>query len=326
MSSANEPLALRRATFRDALGRGDLRVAARAAARLQAHGDALGASELVAARAVRLALGRAVRDARERRSRLDATLPLDPVLPLRRPRRVPYAAVAVLAALAILLSGWLVGRPDPNLGEAGGGGGAPAAVPSDAVIPITAQSRGRVVLAVAAIPAAAEPVASAAPAPAESPAPAPGAEASAGPSGAAVGPGSGPGSGGGSGGGSGPGSGGGGTTTATPAPRTPTPSPAPTLTICSSSVPKGFARLCGVVLDARTGQPLTGACVSLGPCTAQSALSDPRGRWTFPLPVGNGTLVWNLEFAKAGYRTTFYAQTSRQGLIIIPTQRLVAGP
>jgi len=44
------------------------------------------------------------------------------------------------------------------------------------------------------------------------------------------------------------------------------------------------------------------------------------------LPVGNGTLQWGLEFAKPGYRTATYTQTSRQGFITIPTQRLVAAP
>jgi hypothetical protein len=42
--------------------------------------------------------------------------------------------------------------------------------------------------------------------------------------------------------------------------------------------------------------------------------------------VGNGSLQWGLEFAMPGYRTASYTQTSQQGFITIPTQRLVAAP
>lgn len=66
--------------------------------------------------------------------------------------------------------------------------------------------------------------------------------------------------------------------------------------------------------------------MSLGPCNDQSTRTDPNGRWTFTLPVGDGTLMWELEFAMTGYVTSQYAQTSRQGFITIPTQRLVAQP
>ena len=116
-----------------------------------------------------------------------------------------------------------------------------------------------------------------------------------------------------------------GTSSPSPAP-TATRSPAPTFTVCFVSIPRGFARLCGQVIDARTGRAIAGACVSLGACTDQSARTDSNGRWAFVLPVGDGSLQWGLEFAKAGYRTTTYTQTSRQGFITIPTQRLVAAP
>jgi hypothetical protein len=96
--------------------------------------------------------------------------------------------------------------------------------------------------------------------------------------------------------------------------------------VCFVSIPRGFARLCGQVIDARTGRPIAGACVSLGGCTEQSARTDGNGRWAFVLPVGDGTLQWGLEFAMPGYRTATFAQTSRQGFITIPTQRLVAAP
>jgi hypothetical protein len=324
----DDQLALGRAVYRDAVRRDDALAAARAAARLRARSFDLGARELETVQASRQLLGRAIRAARARRA-VGATIvpvPLSiepaPAMPARRTRRRPYAIAAVIAALVFLLAGQLAQPATQPTDDGGSGGQPPAAV--DPILLVTNPSRGRVVLAVAAVaPAEIEAVATEAPVPVDSPAPAQGAGASPGPSGAASGPGSG-GSGSGSGGGSGSGSGGGGSASATPAPRTPTPTPAPTFASCPSA-PRGFARLCGAVLDAR-GQPIAGACVSQGPCKSSSAQTDPRGRFSFTLVVGNGTLVWNLEFAKAGYQTAFYSQTSRQGIISIPTQRLVAAP
>jgi hypothetical protein len=192
---------------------------------------------------------------------------------------------------------------------------------TDAPVLVSAVSRGRVVLAEAAVaPAISEPVATAEPDVSASASPAPTAGSGAATGGAVPGGSGGPGTGTGTGSGSGTG-----TSSPSPAP-TATRTPAPTFAVCFVSIPRGFARLCGQVIDARTGRPIAGACVSLGGCTEQSARTDGNGRWAFVLPVGDGTLEWGLEFAMTGYRTATYAQTSRQGFITIPTQRLVAAP
>src|SRR5438132_4225384 len=151
MSTANDGVAARRAAFRDALRWADLATAARAAARLQAHATALDGDEVRAARATRIALGRAIRDARARRVMTARLAPHARATLLRRPRRLRSAAAAAIALLALVLSGWFAlprDLHDPGAGDAAGGG-APAA---DAAVPILPQSRGRVVLAVAAVP------------------------------------------------------------------------------------------------------------------------------------------------------------------------------
>jgi len=325
MSSDNDPLELRRAQFRDAVRRDDALAAARAAARLRAHARQLGARDFETMRASRQMFGRAIRDARVRRA--SGPIRLDPeiAIPLAAPRRIPYALIATIAVVGLVF-GALLAQPlfDVSEQDGGGGGGAPAAaVSSDAPILVSALSRGRVVLAdVAVASAIVEPAPTAEPEPSASASPAPTTGVGAGigspsPSGSG-GPGTGTGTGSGNGNGSG-------TSSPSPAP-TATRSPAPTLTVCFVSIPRGFARLCGQVIDARTGRAIAGACVSLGACTDQSARTDSNGRWAFVLPVGDGSLQWGLEFAKAGYLTTTYTQTSRQGFITIPTQRLVAAP
>jgi hypothetical protein len=324
MSTDDEILALRRATYRDAMRRGDDLAAARAAAALRAHLGSLGARDLAAVRASRQSFGRAIRDARARRVLGPVATDAAPAIALPRSRLRPSALLAALAALALALAG-LFAQPllDRSQDAEGGSGGAPAAAASDEPILLSALSRGRVIVAEVAVAAAVvEPVATPAPEPSASatPAPLPGAGAPSGssaPSGSA-----GPGTGTGTGSGTGPGTG---TRTASPAP-TATRSPAPTLAACFASLPRGFARLCGLVVDSRTGRAISGACVSLGPCTDQSTRTDVNGRWAFVLPVGDGTLQWALEFAMAGYRTATYTQTSRQGYLAIPTHRLVAGP
>src|SRR5207237_763959 len=73
-------------------------------------------------------------------------------------------AARAAALLAIVLSGWLALPHDPGAGDAAGGG-APAAAGADAAVPILPQSRGRVILAVAAAPVVAEPQATVVPDP-----------------------------------------------------------------------------------------------------------------------------------------------------------------
>ena len=318
MSTASDALAVRRAAFRDALRSGDLLTTARAAARLQARAGALDAAELQAARDARIALGHAIRDARSRRATVVRPVAAPTPIRLRRPRGVRFAAAAVVAMLVIALGSWLVVPHDLATNDAGGGG-APAAAPSAAAAPIMPQSRGRVILAVAAAPVVAEPVATVvpepvtvvAPAPAGSAAPTSGAGApsgTAGPTGSG-GPGAGNG---------GPGPGSSAAPSATPTATPPRATPLPPLA-------RGFARLTGQVIDAQTGRGIAGACVSLGPCTTVSTQTDANGRWTLDLPVGSGRLDWGLEFARIGYVTATLSVRSRTGYIFLGQQRLTAG-
>lgn len=311
MFIASGALDLRRAAFRDALRRGDLLAAARASARLQAHANELAAGELLLARDARLALGRAIRDARSRRATIARPVLATTAIPLRRPRRVPYLVAAAVAVLAVALSGWLVVPRDAGNEEAGGGG-APAAVAPDAAVPITPQSRGRVVLAVAAVPVIEQPQAATAPQPVTVLA-SPGPAATSGPSAAPGVPGGVPGAG-------GPGAPGPGTGSAPPS-ATPTPTATPRRTPVPP-LARGFARLTGRVVDASTGRGLPGACVSLGPCTAGAPRTDANGQWTLDLPVGSGGLDWGLEFAKSGYTLSTLSIRSRTGYIFLSIQWL----
>ena len=323
MSTGSEGLAARRAAFRDALRHADLLNAARAAARLQAHAAALDGDEVRSARATRIALGRTIRDARSRRMMTARPAPHPQTTLLRRPRRLRSAVAAAVALLAIVLGGgWLAFPHDPSAGDAADGG-APAAAAADAAVPILPQSRGRVILAVAAA-VAAEPQATVVPDPVTVVVPSPaGSPASAGPTGStgATGP-TGPIGGTGASGPTGSGGPGTGVPSATPSA---TPTATPPRATPLQPLARGFARLTGQVVDAQTGRGIPGACVSLGPCTTVSTQTDASGRWTLDLPVGSGRLDWGLEFAKAGYVTATLSVRSRTGYIFLGQERLAPG-
>jgi hypothetical protein len=292
MFTARDLTAIHRAAFRDARRRGDPLAAARAAAQLRADPGDLDPRDLETLRASRQAIGRAIRDARSRRlSPVSSGAPT----PIRSRRtRFPFALAATIVLVAVVLAGLFAQPLDQN---DGGGRSAPVAVPSAAAIPSAVQSRGRVVLAVrAVVPVRDQPPPQ--PNPTTEPAAAvsqPDTFSDEFPTDAqsVV-----------------PGSGGG------------TSSPGPVLASCPASVPQGFARLCGQVIDASTGRGLADACMSLGPCSSQSIRTDPNGRWALLLPIGNGDLIWFLEFSKVGYVTSKYTQTPRLGRTLIPTQRL----
>jgi len=320
MASASDDLAIHRAVYRDAHSRGDPLATARAAARLRAHITHLDANELTAVRASRQRFGQAIREARSRRLAPPAPLVQVHGIPLSPPRRFPVALAAAFALLALVLEA-VVGEP-LLVGPTEGGGGAPAAdAPDPFVQPITAQSRGRVVLAVATVPRLDVPEATTVSEPVTVIA-SPAALASSGPAAA-------PGVSGGAPGGTnpagsgapGPGTGGsGGNGSAAPsATRVPTPTPKPTPL---PPLAPGFARLSGVVIDASTGRGLPGACVSLGPCTVGAPITDASGRWTLDLPVGSGRLDWGLEFAKPGYTLETLLVRSRTGYIFLPAEQL----
>ncbi|MDP9245478.1 MAG: hypothetical protein M3O64_02395, partial [Chloroflexota bacterium] len=240
-------------------------------------------------RASRLEVGRAIRDARARRRN---PVPAVVFTPGARPRRFPFAlatTVVLVAAMLFALSLIPVNELD------GGGGGAPAAVPSAPVKSTAPQSRGRVKIAVPVIvPVVESPVPTTVPVVVIQPT----ADPDAFPTDAlSVVPGPGIGAGTGTG-----------------------------LATCGASVPPGFARLCGQVIDASTSKGLADACMSLGPCSSQAIRTDANGRWSLTLPLGDGNLTWFLEFSKTGYATSKFTQSSRLGRTLIPTQRLVPVP
>jgi hypothetical protein len=289
MSTVNDLAELRRAAFREARRRGDPLAAARAAAQLRLDADALDPRDQATLRASRLVVGRAIRDARARRRNPVA---VQPWIPDRRPRRFPFAlAATVVVAAAVLLVLFL----QPAELDGGSRGGAPAAAASAPVKSTAPQSRGRVKIAVPAIvPVLEQPNPTTAPVVIVQPT----ADPDAFPTDAlSVVPGPGAGAGTGTG-----------------------------LATCAASVPPGFARLCGQVIDASTGRGLADACMSLGPCSSQSIRTDANGRWALVLPLGSGDLIWFLEFSKPGYATAKFTQSSRLGRTLIPTQRLVPAP
>ena len=292
MSTASDLLALRRAAFREARRRGDPLAAARAAAQLRLDADKLDPRDRATLRASRLVVGRAIRDARARRKNPAVILPF---IPERPRRRFPFALAATIAIAAALLVALALQPVD----ERDAGGGATAAVPSAPVRSTAPESRGRVKVAVpAVVPVVEQPKPTTAPVPIVQPTVDPDAFPT---DGLSVVPGPGTGSGGGTGTGTG-------------------------LATCPASVPTGFARLCGQVIDGSTNKGLADACMSLGPCSSQSIHTDANGRWALTLPLGNGDLIWYLEFSKKGYTTTKFTQMSRDGRTLIPTQRLVPAP
>lgn len=289
MSTVSDLFAFRRAAFREARRRGDPLAAARAAAQLRLDADKLDPRDRATLRASRLVVGRAIRDARARRTNPRVIMPF---LPDRPRRRFPFALAATIAiAAALLFALWL--QP---VNELEAGGGATAAAPPAPVQSTAPESRGRVKIPVpAVVPVVEQPKPTTAPVVNVQPTLDPDAFPT---DGLSVVPGPGTGSGGGAGSGTG-------------------------LATCPQSVPAGFARLCGQVIDGGTGKGLADACMSLGPCSSQSIRTDANGRWALTLPLGNGNLTWFLEFSKTGYTTTKFTQLSRDGRVLIPTQRLV---
>ncbi|HEY8807955.1 MAG TPA: hypothetical protein VIN70_10280, partial [Candidatus Limnocylindria bacterium] len=160
MASLNDDLAIHRAVYRDAHSRGDPLATARAAARLRAHIADLDAAELATVRASRQRFGQAIREARSRRLAPPVVSVLAGI-PLSPPRRFPVALAASFALLALVITA-MVGEPLLIEHTEGGAGAATAAdVPDPVVQPVTL-SRGRVLVAIAAVEPVAEQAAAAA--------------------------------------------------------------------------------------------------------------------------------------------------------------------
>ena len=283
MSTGSDPNEIHRAAFREARRRGDPLAAARAAAQLRIATD-FDPRDLAALRAARLVVGRGIRDARARRQHpLAATTPA----PQRRRFRFPFALAAAIVVVVAVLTALSMLPVEEN----GGGSRAAAPLPTATPVPVALQSRGRVITAVrVVVPVLPQPQPEPQPNPTAAPTANPGADAFP-TDGDSVVPGAGSGTG-------------------------------PGFASCPSFVPEGFAKLCGQVIDASTNKPIPDACISLGPCNSQGIRTDPNGRWAVLLPIGNGGLLWFFEFSKAGYVTNKYTQTSKEGRVLIPTQRL----
>ena len=80
----------------------------------------------------------------------------------------------------------------------------------------------------------------------------------------------------------------------TPAPAAPTPSPSPTPAAvgtigtggkCSDPVPNGFTCVTGK-LQVRSGAPVGGVCVNVGPVASCPFTSDAQGNWAVEVPNG----------------------------------------
>lgn len=302
MSTAElEPRLLRRRTaFRAALRRGGVITVARSWERLRGAAAAQSPEEVLAARAARTALGRAIRAARWRRTHPMRTTRSElsvAMLPARGPvRRGTFAvACAVLTAVALIVFLPRDARPAPAAAP-------PAQARVPAATPEPAGGRGRTTATAA--PAVAlssatpvptpEPTAAPTPAPAATSGP-PRTAAPAGQPGGAVGgvPGGQP------GGVAGGTIGGGGAAT----PR-PTPSPAPTLNVLPQTpppMPRGANRFYFRVVDRDTRATLANVCVIYG--TVNCGPSDPHTNTlgNYWLDASPNSSRWTFYFVRADY-------------------------
>ena len=323
---------LRRATLRAALRRGDTMAAARAWDRVRVDGAGLRHDEIRAARDARAAVGRAIRDARWRRSQAvnaaaRALAPAIPVPGVRRALRLQRAigtAVAVLIVFALML---VIAPPKPAEGLA------PAAAAPELTTPARTEptrapagARGRSSELLAIVPASAPPEPVTTPVPTAEPSAAPPSAAplstpatspSVGgvPSGAPGGV-----SGGVPGGTPGGVVGGapGGTGSATPA-----PSPAPSVNVLPLTPPPLAAdsdRFLFRVIDSRTGSTLSNVCVDYATlkCTADRPHTNALGYFWLDLSPP-AAAAWTFRFTLEGYRVTTVNRTytSGQGTVTV---------
>ncbi|MBI2325257.1 MAG: hypothetical protein HYU87_09905 [Chloroflexi bacterium] len=298
--------------------------AARAWERLRLSGVVLARREAAAAHGARAALGRAIRDARERRARGGDAAPSPVVASVASIAtssgaasrwRVRTAAFTVLAASLVLVV----------LAPVGGGRdlatGAAAEPDTPRALAAMVASRGRTAAtlppAVAAATAAPEPQPTAKPEPSVPPAatasPAPSAGASAA---ASASPSGTPATAGASAGAAGavPGAAGGtGSAIASPTPKLNVMPVQPPL------LPSGSDRFLFQVLDQRTGMPLANVCVIYG--TLQCGEGDPHtnllGYYWLDFPV-RVAANWSFHFSRGGYVTATVNKTYRadQGTVI----------
>jgi len=302
MSDRSSP---RRAALRAALRGGDILATARAWERLRADPSGITRDQLLAARTARLALGRAIRNARWRRTQgiapareiAAAAAPTTARVRVRRALLVALAVGLVLAGIGL----WPREAPE---------GFAPAAAPPETQQRATQAFSGGRGRSSATLPpiVAASPTAEPTPTAPPSDAPGSGAPGTPGPSGVPGGiPGGVPG--GTPGGVVGGVPGGTGNATPTPAP-VPTPSPTPDVRVVPEGTPPprqpGWDRITFHVFDSATRFPLPGVCVSYGTaCGPDDYHTNSLGYYWLDLQPPAASL-WSFRFVFDGY---FTAQT-----------------
>jgi hypothetical protein len=309
-----DPGALRAAALRAAVRRGDALAAASAWARVRIDPTSVDARDRAAAHAARIAVGRAIRDARWRRihaatTALAAVPAADEATSPARSRLVRMALVA--AALGAIGLAFLLQPRDEGF--------APAAAAPELRVETTAQASIGPTGARGRTSASATPVAFVAP----ETTPAPSAPAETAPVGTPVTGGQPGGVPGGQPGGvpSGtpggvPGGVPGGTGKATPAP-TPTPAPSVnTLPINPPPLSNGFDRITFRVIDSRSLMPLSGVCVVYGiqTCGPEQPHTNVLGLYWLDFDRSKpAASLWDFRFFRDAYRSGLYSWTYAPG-------------
>ena len=278
IASSALQLERRRRALRAALYLGDPVLIARAAARVRLPGAAAEFRDMRRARDARHRLGRAIRLARV--GSVEVVWPTAAAVDAARRRVSRRLLVAAAAAIALAVA-TLVGAPRPTAPAVDETASPTPLVglgePSGGASGASTISLGRVIAARSPVAVQQTPVPTASATPRRTTAPGSRTSAS-------------PGSGGTGSGGSGSGSGGG-VAGATPGPLQP-----------------GFVRVEGFVYDADTRTPLSGVCIRLGfGCVPIPPSTDPNGLFIVDLPLGDGSIAWDLGFERDGYIPLHYA-------------------
>jgi hypothetical protein len=286
-------LMARRVSLWSAITHGELTDAARASSRTRLADLPLTPEEVMASKAARATLGRAIREARLRATRGPAVV--------RRAREEPAVVRrsrtwlwAIAGAILLLFVGWflLVGTPSgPLADQARGGAGGGRTV---AVVP-PGLSRGRTLLAPPPLVVGPIVVATTAPSSGSN------AEERPDPADRA----------GGAGGGGG--GGGGGLISGPPLASPVQPSP---------PAPTGYTRFHGRVISASTGAAIQGVCVVIGSldCDPNKPHTNELGYWTVDLTTQP---YWDFTFKLSGYREVTVRQYANDQMdVLVPDVKL----
>ena len=313
----------------------------RAADRLRLKDAEVPVREAVQHRRSRLAVGRAIREARARglAEPFVASAVAAVTAPRADRRRLLLGAIVALLLLLLLLFIIVTQAGAKPTVEGGGGDTAPSAVA--AVQTVGEGSRGRssvnstpppVVVAIIQPTTEVETAPAAAIAPVGAPSNGSGTRAGGGGSGGGTGTGSGPGV----GSGSGPGTGNG---TPAPAPATPAPTPPPPPLRTSppffappalnlAPVRAGFTRVIFYVADDDTSAWVQGVCVGYDfpDCGSAGSRTDGYGRFYADLYPDQSHQFWNFQFLMPGYQPVTIRVNQRAGQTTIIPVRIAKNP